>query len=299
MNNSAYLAGTAVTGLQWQSLGKEINSVAHTFSTFIVKRAFNMPERKKKNQKKEIRDRSLYRRQVTAANLVAFEVRIKETDLMIMAERDLTGETRDLVITHRLRLEEFIGRHPDFRTALEPYREPEAAPEIVRVMCEAARLAGVGPMAAVAGAVSQLVGSGLREHSRELLIENGGDVYLSGRQERMVAIYTAERALGTTLGIRVTPEGGELGICTSSGRFGHSLSLGEASTATIIAPTAALADAAATAVGNRVHGSEGVRRGMDLARNIPGVEGAVIVHDGKVGAWGRVELLRLDGGGGK
>lgn len=290
--------GTVVAVLQWQSLGSEINSVAHTFSTLVVKRAFKMSERKKKIRQKELSNRSLYRRQVTASDLVSFEVRIKETDLMVMAERDLGREARDLVITHRHRLEEFIGRHPDFRTALEPWREPEAAPGIVRVMCEAARLAGVGPMAAVAGAISQLVGSALREHSPELLVENGGDVYLSGRQERMIAIYTAEKALGATLGIRVTPEGGELGICTSSGRFGHSLSLGEASTATVVAPSAALADAAATAVGNRVHGTEGVRKGMEFARNIPGVEGAVIVHDGKIGAWGKVELLRLDGGGG-
>jgi hypothetical protein len=252
----------------------------------------------KKNNKvktRKLSDRSFYRRHVIAADLVSFEVTVKETDLMIMAERDLASEARDLVLTHRLRLEEYLAGNPEFLTALEPIGEKATAPEIVRVMSEAARKAGVGPMAAVAGVIAELVGAGLKSHSRELIVENGGDLYLAGRRERVIAIYTAERELGTRLGIRVVPGDQGIGVCTSSGRFGHSLSLGEASTATLVAPSAALADASATAVGNLVRGREGLERGMELARKITGVTGAVIVHEGRFGAWGDVEILRLDG----
>ena len=85
-----------------------------------------------------------------------------------------------------------------------------------------------------------------------------------------------------------------MGICTSSGRFGHSLSLGDASTATVVASSTALADAAATAVGNRVRGRDGLEKGMDFARSVEGVAGAVIVHQGRVSAWGDLELVSLE-----
>jgi ApbE superfamily uncharacterized protein (UPF0280 family) len=224
-------------------------------------------------------------------------VTIKETDLLILADRDLTDETRELVLTHRFQLEEHIARYPEFRTSLSPLPEPAAAPRIVRLMGEAGRLAAVGPMAAVAGAISELVGEELRQYSPELLIENGGDLYLAGRKERVVAIFTGERELGTRLGLSIGVEERPLGVCTSSGRLGHSLSLGEASTATILARSAALADAAATAAGNVVRGPGGVEEGLELARRIPGVLGAVIVHRGKIGAWGKVELVPLEDGG--
>ncbi len=246
---------------------------------------------------RDLSDRTLYRRFIRATDLVSFKVTIKETDLLILAEQDLTDETRELVLTHRFQLEEHIARHPEFRTSLSPLPEPVAATRIVRLMGEAGRLAGVGPMAAVAGAVSELVGEGLREYSQELLIENGGDLYLAGRKERVVAIFTGESELGTRIGLRIGVEDRPLGVCTSSGRFGHSLSLGEASTATILARSAALADAAATAAGNVVRGPGGVEKGMELARGIPGVLGAVIVHRGKIGAWGQVELVPLEDGG--
>ncbi len=247
-----------------------------------------------KRERCDLRDRSLYRQRVKADDLVPFQVSIKETDLLILAGSDLREEARELVLTHRLRLEEYMEQHPDFRTALGPLPVPETAPSVVRLMARSGRLAGVGPMAAVAGAIAEVVGDGLRSLSPEILVENGGDVYLRGSRKRVVGIFTAERGLRARLGIRVDPGGEALGVCTSSGRFGHSLSLGEASTATVVAPSAALADAVATAVGNTVRGPEGERRGMDLARSVAGVAGAVIVHEGRVAAWGDVELVSLE-----
>jgi hypothetical protein len=244
-------------------------------------------------KKRELRDRSVYRRQVSGAGLVPFEVAVKETDLMIMAEKDLTDEARELVLTLRFRLEEYIARHPPFLTALGPVDVPATAPAIVKLMSEGAEKAGVGPMAAVAGAVAESVGKGLLPHSSELIIENGGDIYLAGARERTVAIFTGEAEIGSRIGVtvRAAPEG--IGVCTSSGRFGHSLSLGEASTATVIAPSTALADAAATAVGNSVLGDDGIEQGMETARGIEGITGAVIVQGGRVGAWGDIELTGI------
>lgn len=242
-----------------------------------------------------LRDRSIYRRRVRADDLVSFQVTVKETDLMILAEEDLHEEAREIVLTQRLRLEEYIAGHAEFMTALIPLAEEETAPSIVRLMCRSSFPAGVGPMASVAGAVAEHVGRELRERSGEIIVENGGDVYLAGERPRVVAIFTAESGLGSRLGLSVAPGGGAMGVCTSSGKFGHSLSLGEASTATVVAPSAALADAAATAVGNRVRGRDGLEKGMDFARSVEGVAGAVIVHQGRVSAWGDLELVSLEG----
>jgi ApbE superfamily uncharacterized protein (UPF0280 family) len=287
--------GSKVAVLKCKCPKGRIHRNAHTFSTNFVKSTYNVMNLEEKRQKKLLWDRSLYRTRAGAEDLVPFQVRIKETDLMILAERELTSEARELVLTHRHRLEEYIARHPDFMTSLSPLCAPETAPSIVRLMCRSAAVARVGPMAAVAGAIAEKVGEGLRELSGEVIVENGGDLFLFGAKRRVVGIFTAESALEDRLGIRVDPGGKAVGVCTSSGTIGHSLSLGEASTATIVAPSAALADAVATAVGNLVQGKEGARKGMAFARSVAEVLGAVIVHEGRVAAWGELELVRLQG----
>lgn len=238
-------------------------------------------------------DRGIYRGRVSSPDLVASTVVVKETDLFVLSECELAGRVREIVITQRDRLESYIRSHPLFRESLEPLEVPPTAPRIVREMAEAARAAGVGPMAAVAGAVCDAVARGTREAARELIVENGGDVYLRSARERVVGIFSGDGGDGLALGIRLPPRLLPLGVCTSSGRIGHSLSFGDSAAATVLAPTCALADAAATAVGNRVRGPDGLREGLAAARRIPGVLGAVVIRDGELAAWGEVELVAL------
>jgi len=238
-------------------------------------------------------DRSLYRRHVAARDLVSFAVTVRETDLQVHAVRDLHDLVRDVVISERCALERHIAADPGFREALAPLPAGPSDAPIVRRMKEAAAAAGVGPMAAVAGAICDAVGSALAAVSPELIVENGGDLLVRSARERTVGIYTGEATLDLRLGLRLRPGATPLGICTSSGRIGHSLSFGTSSSATVLAPTAALGDAAATAVGNRVRGPDGLRRGLEAAQSIPGVVGAVIVAEGRLAAWGAVELVGL------
>ncbi|MBW6469515.1 MAG: UPF0280 family protein, partial [Coriobacteriia bacterium] len=114
-----------------------------------------------------------YRRTAQPAGLVCFEVAIKETDLQVCAARDLTDLAEDLVVRARWEIEGFIRAHPYFRETLTPIDVPESAPEIVRRMAEAGRIARVGPMAAVAGAIAEYVARGLVEVSSEVIVENG------------------------------------------------------------------------------------------------------------------------------
>lgn len=235
-------------------------------------------------------DRELYRSRIAAADLVRFRVVVKETDLLVLADADVESLVRDIVLTQRDRLERHIAADPGFAASLAPLAVPDTAPAIVRAMAAAGEAAGVGPMAAVAGAVCEAVAGGLAGAARELIIENGGDLYVASAKERIVGIFSGGGGREERLGLRVRAESTPIGICTSSGRIGHSLSFGDAATATVLARSCALADAAATAVGNRVRGRDGVRSGLAAARDIPGVLGAVVVRDGQLGAWGDVEI---------
>ena len=106
-----------------------------------------------------------YRHWVKDEDLVSFKVTVKETDLYLRAQRNLQQEALRAILRCRLSLEDYIENHPIFLTALEPLPVPQNAPKMIREMAEAAQRVGVGPMAAVAGAIAENVG---REFSRFL-----------------------------------------------------------------------------------------------------------------------------------
>ena len=167
------------------------------------------------------------------------------------------------------------------------------APDIVRRMCYAAQMAGVGPMAAVAGAISEFVGRELLKFSDEIIVENGGDIFIKSQQDRVVGIYAGDSPLSNKIGLRILAKDTPVGICTSSGKIGHSLSFGKADAVMILSKDTALADAVATAVGNIVKGADDMQKGIDYARRIEGVSGVVIIVEDKFGAWGDIYLVKL------
>ncbi|MBF0552830.1 MAG: UPF0280 family protein, partial [Deltaproteobacteria bacterium] len=164
------------------------------------------------------------------------------------------------------------------------------APPLVRSMIEAADQTGVGPMAAVAGAVAEFVGLEFAGRSPDLIIENGGDTFILSRKDLIVGIFAGESPLSHRLGIKIQADRTPLGVCTSSATVGHSLSLGRADAACVIASSPALADAAATALGNRIAGRNDVRTALDWALTIDGVQAALIIMGDQIGAKGDIEL---------
>ena len=233
-----------------------------------------------------------YRRTAKPEGLVCFGVTIKETDLQVCAAEDLTDLAEDLVVRARWELEGFIRSHPYFAETLTPIDVPESAPELVRRMAEAGRIARVGPMAAVAGAIAEYVARGLAEVSPQVVVENGGDIYLIGTEERTVALWAGDSGVQ---GVGLTVRGGlqPVAVCTSSGRVGHSESFGAADAVTVLARNGALADAVATALANRVRVPEDVERAVEAARHIHGILGVLATVEGHLGAWGNVHLVSL------
>lgn len=233
-----------------------------------------------------------------AADLVHYRVAVKETDLYIGVRKEsyrpaLVLRTEELVRQWRQQLEEYIASDPGFVTSLVPYPVPEDAPPLVRTMAEAAALAGVGPMAAVAGAIAQAVGSQLARFSRDVIVENGGDIYLRSQKIRLVAVYAGSSPFSNRLALEIRPEISPLGICTSSGTVGHSLSFGRADAVVILARCAALADAVATAAGNIVKTPDDLVRAVEFACAVEGVYGALAIIGDKMAAKGQIKLRPL------
>lgn len=234
-------------------------------------------------------DRDSYRTRHAAKDLTYFRISAEETDLHIGARCDLSREALAAALEARRQVLEEIEVRPRFRTSLEPLRPHGTEPPLVSTMLTAGQLASVGPMAAVAGAIAESVGRALLPLSREIIVENGGDIFLAGRKERHVAVYAGQNPLSGLLAVVVRPGDG-LGVCTSSGTVGHSLSLGRADAALVIAKDCALADAAATYLGNLATDAGQIDRALELVCSIPGIDGALVIAGDKLGVKGQVEL---------
>jgi len=148
----------------------------------------------------------------------------------------------------------YAGKHPTFLTSLEPLPADPVAPPVVAAMLIAGLAAGVGPMAAVAGAVAEAVGSSLYSDFGldEIIVENGGDLWIYARNPLWVQVYAGLSSLSEKVAVEVSG-GKPFGLACSSGTVGPSLSFGKADAAVVLAENAALADAWATALGNRIH----------------------------------------------
>jgi ApbE superfamily uncharacterized protein (UPF0280 family) len=213
----------------------------------------------------------------------------KETHLRVSADKVDEGRVRAHLAKIYDELESYVGRNVFFATTLEPVEAGPKAPEIAVKMSAAARAAGVGPMAAVAGAFAQEVGEFiLKGGAREVVVENGGDIYIKALTEKVVGLHAGEGKLSNKLALKLKPAETPCGVCTSSGTLGHSISFGEADAVAVVADSAFLADAAATTIANEVRGKDAVQKGLAKAREINGIRGVLIVKDDDLAAWGKL-----------
>ncbi len=234
-------------------------------------------------------DRDIYRRWVRCGELIGFSVTVAETDLLIQARSDLSAKADEAVRACREQIEEYIARHHEFMTSLEPCEVENASP-VVAEMAEAARLAGVGPMAAVAGAVAGFVGRKLKEFSEEVIVENGGDIYVETIRNITVGLFAGNSSFTGKLSLAVRGADTPLGICTSSGTVGHSMSLGRADAVTVICRSAAVADAYATAFANEIKEPGDVESVVQSAASVPEVLGILALLGDKLGMWGNIQF---------
>ena len=257
-----------------------------------------MKEKKRKKISPSDYKKRGYRQSITSSpGLISSYVTVKETDLHILAATGIEKDGYNAVHRYRNQLENYISSHPDFLTALVPLDFDTLAPPIIKDMLQAGIAANVGPMAAVAGAIAEYVGRDLLSTGiEEVIVENGGDVFLQRKNDCISAIFAGQSPLSQKVGIRIPVKRMPVGICTSSGTVGHSLSLGQADSVTVLAASTLLADAAATRIGNEVSsgGKEKINHALEVAQAISGLLGVVIICGENIGAWGEIDLVGLD-----
>lgn len=223
----------------------------------------------------------------------------KETHLNIKCDEERAIDAAiHASLSARSEIERYIRAHPEFRWSLEPLTLDGKHPRVIELMLRSSGLAEVGPFAAVAGAISQVAAeAALDVGARNVLVENGGDIAIIGNRDFRVGVFAGDASGSGKIGFLVRAGELPIGICTSSGTIGHSISFGEADAVAAVADDAALADAAATSIANFVRGDDiksSVEQGLNQARSIRGIRGCLIVRGKQIGTWGTIpELIRI------
>lgn len=230
-----------------------------------------------------------YRKIIKSSDLVSFQVKEKESDLLIQAPVFLAKEALACLRYYRSILENYIQKNPLFKTTLNPYPFDSCAHPMIREMIEVSTKCQVGPMASVAGCIAQNVAQDLLTQVDDIIVENGGDLYIKSPTLRRVIIYAGTSPLSNKLYLKIDARKNGMAVCTSSGTVGPSFSRGKADAVTVISHSASLADAAATAIGNIIQTKEDIERGLNFARNLNGILGVVIIKDDKMGIWGEID----------
>ena len=236
-----------------------------------------------------------YRNLVHRNDLVSFNVTVSETDLFVSAVKPFEDLTKELILRYRGYIEAYIQTYPEFAKTLKPWHIKGPSPIIIKDMAIAGKNAGVGPMAAVAGAIAENVGLNLLSHTNEVIVENGGDVFLKTNDQVTIGIFAGTSPLNLRIGLRIDSRTRPVSVCTSSGTVGHSLSLGKADAVCAVSGSGSLADAAATSIGNQVKSKTDIQQTISFGKKIKGVTGLVIIMDDKIGIWGELEVVPLKG----
>ncbi|MFH1587101.1 MAG: UPF0280 family protein [Candidatus Diapherotrites archaeon] len=225
-------------------------------------------------------------------NLLREEFTIKETIVKIISD---SGEAIDAakedIFQRRKEIENYISGNPEFNSSFGPLSVGGSAPEIVKKMASAACLAGVGPMAAVAGAIAESAVRAMMENGAKIaVVENGGDCFAIVDRNFRAGIFAGENKISNKLAFELE-KGTEIAFCSSSGKFGHSTSLGKCDLATVFAESGAVADAFATALANRVKGEEDIASALNWIKQAKDVQGALIIKSGKIGLVGELPKI--------
>ncbi len=241
----------------------------------------------------------LYRELMGNERWRSFRVEHRETDLWVAVSAEgYTPEVEETASArikfYRSLLDDHIAKCPEFLTSLIPLLIPSGLHPLINDMYKASEAAGTGPMSAVAGAVAEYICNDLiRFGFPEVVVENGGDIFMKLIQPATISIYAGESPLSDKIGLVVKPGQTPLSVCCSSGTVGHSLSFGTADACMIACSRGALADAFATAGCNEVKDLEMIYTVTELMLQKPGVISAVIIKDDKVGIGGMLEVTVL------
>ena len=240
----------------------------------------------------EYRERS-YRSRFSDDERRWFCVKFLESDLWIGVDRgsysaSMEADAYAMLVELRRSMDAYLLMDPAYKAALMPYDAGLEAPEILKEMSRVSHKTGIGPMSAVAGAVALKVAEFLG--TKEVIVENGGDIYAKAGSDMDIAVFAGQSPLSEKIGLHIPAASFPLGICTSSGTVGPSLSLGRADAVMIVCRDVMLADSYATAMANRIKTADDLQPVIDRIQEIPEILGAIAVKDDRMAITGQFEL---------
>ena len=226
-----------------------------------------------------------------------FCVKFLESDLWIGVDNgsysaSMEADTYTMLVDLRRSMDAYLLVDPAYKAALTPYDAGLEAPDILKEMSKVSHKTGIGPMSAVAGAVALKVAEFLKSKYgvKEVIVENGGDIYAQANTDMDISVFAGQSPLSEKIGLHIPAADFPLGICTSSGTVGPSLSLGSADAVMIVCKDVMLADSYATAMANRIQSVNDLQSLIDRIQNIPDILGAIAVKDDRMAICGQFEL---------
>jgi ApbE superfamily uncharacterized protein (UPF0280 family) len=251
-----------------------------------------------------------YRDNINKKEYYSFNVCVLESDLYISLPASLKENIRKEIEEKSVRLVRKLRENlykaneniDGFFVSLKPcmYNSEiidrifqDESKRLINNMLKVSLETETGPMASVAGGISQIIGEMIKSYTDEYIVENGGDIYLSSTKEKTVSVYAGKSDISNKIGIKLKPEKMPLSVCTSSAKIGRSLSMGNADVVTVVAGSAFLADALATQCGNILKKPENIKDAIDYIKNDFDIQGIFIIIEGQIGVWGNIEICKV------
>ena len=224
------------------------------------------------------------------------QINIEETHIRLTTDLN-NQQLKKYIYNIRFDLKTYIRKNKLFQLSLEPIKVNEDnLPAIIQKMYSSSDICDVGPMACVAGTISELSLDYLIENdSKYSIVENGGDIALINDSTVLCGIYSNNEIIGNEIAFKIKPRKKPLGICTSSGKIGHSISFGESDSVTVISKSPSVADGLATRIANEVNGEnseEKVSNALETAENYREYfEGILLISENNIGSIGRLPKI--------
>lgn len=220
--------------------------------------------------------------------LVPFDVHLGSLVLHVQAVQNLQDEARAAALRHWEQVEAYASRHSTFKSSLVPIPVGGDAPPLVRAMGAASAAAGVGAIVSLPGALAEALARDLARLSRLVVVSAEGDTFAIDARPRVFVVDPREGGAGIAVAVR--SQRPYAFYCTS-GRVRVKPAIGRARAVAVLADHGAVADAAASAMGQAIHRPSQVARALELASRLPGVRGVVVLAEGRIGVWGSIEIV--------
>jgi len=224
------------------------------------------------------------------------QIDLDETHIRLTTDL-VNHDLKRFIFNVRRDLKNYILVNNEFSVSLTPLKIPDnEVPNIILKMYESSRIADVGPMACVAGTISEmsleyLISSG----SHYSIVENGGDISIINDRKVLCGIYSNNEILGNNIAFEIKKRKRPFGICTSSGRIGHSISFGKADSVTVMGDSSSICDGLATRIANDVVGEtseDKVSNALECCESFKEFfDGVLIISGDNVGTVGRLPKI--------